>query len=81
MCARKYTPFRGKHGTTWEGGFSVPQMVIWCGHIKPGTVVNDIYYHEDWLPTLLDAVGEPDFKEKLLNGHLKAANYFKSNQK
>jgi arylsulfatase len=56
-------------------------MVIWCGHIKPVTVVNDIYYHEDWLPTLLDAVGEPDSKEKLHNGHLKAANYFKSNQK
>jgi arylsulfatase A-like enzyme len=63
------TPFRGEKGTTWEGGFRVPQMVKWPGHIKPGTVVNDIFSHEDWMPTLLAAAGEPEIKQKLLTGY------------
>jgi arylsulfatase len=41
----------------------------WPGVIKPGTVINDIGAHEDMLPTLLAAAGEPDVKEKLLKGH------------
>jgi len=72
------TPFRGEKGTTWEGGFRVPQMVRWPGHIPAGTVVNDIFSHEDWLPTLLAAVGEPDVKEKLLKGHRAAGKTFKA---
>ena len=72
------TPFRGEKGTTWEGGFRVPQMVRWPGHIKPGTIINDIFSHEDWLPTLLAAVGEPDVKEKLLTGHDAAGKNFKA---
>ncbi len=63
------TPFKGEKGTTWEGGFRVPMMVRWPGQIKPGTVINDIFSQEDWMPTLLAAVGEPDVKEKLLKGH------------
>jgi arylsulfatase len=37
--------------------------------IKPGTLINEVGAHEDMLPTLLAAVGEPDIKEKLLAGH------------
>ena len=43
-------------------------MVRWPGVIKPGTEINDIISHEDWLPTLLAAAGEPNVKEKLLTG-------------
>jgi hypothetical protein len=32
------TPFHGEKGTTWEGGFRVPQVVRWPGVIEPGTV-------------------------------------------
>lgn len=32
-------------------------------------VVNGIVSHLDWLPTLLAAAGEPEMKNKLLNGH------------
>jgi arylsulfatase A-like enzyme len=71
------TPFRGEKGTTWEGGFRVPMMVKWPGHIKPGTVINDIFSQEDWLPTLLAAAGEPDVKEKLLVGHEANGKTFK----
>ncbi|MEW6584680.1 MAG: arylsulfatase [Nitrospirota bacterium] len=62
------TPFRGEKGTNWEGGFRVPTLVRWPGVIKPGTVFNDIVAHEDWIPTLMAAVGEPDIKEKLKKG-------------
>ncbi|MEE4293742.1 MAG: arylsulfatase [Xanthomonadales bacterium] len=72
------TPFRGEKGTTWEGGFRVPQMARWPGKIPAGTVVNDIFSHEDWMPTLLAAAGEPDVKEKLLKGHRAAGKTFKA---
>lgn len=61
-----------------EGGFRVPMMVRWPGNIKPGTVINDIFSQEDWMPTLLAAVGEPDVKEKLLKGHKAAGKTFKA---
>jgi arylsulfatase len=70
-------PFKGEKGTTWEGGFRVPAMVRWPGHIKSGTVINDIFSHEDWIPTLMAAVGEPDIKEKLLEGHKANSKRFK----
>jgi arylsulfatase A-like enzyme len=72
------TPFRGEKGTTWEGGFRVPQMVRWPGKIPAGSVINDIFSHEDWLPTLLAAVGEPDVKEKLLKGYRADGKNFKA---
>jgi len=70
-------PFKGEKGTTWEGGFRVPAMVRWPGHIKPGTMINDIFSHEDWVPTLMAAVGERDVKEKLLKGHTANGKKFK----
>jgi arylsulfatase A-like enzyme len=61
-------PFRGEKGVTYEGGFRVPMVVKWPGTIKPGTVVNEIMAHEDWMPTLLAAAGNPNVKENLLTG-------------
>ena len=62
-------PFRGEKGTTWEGGFRVPMLVRWPGVIKPGTIINEIFSQEDWLPTLLAAAGEPNIVEKLKKGY------------
>ncbi|HEV3256365.1 MAG TPA: arylsulfatase, partial [Gemmataceae bacterium] len=45
------TPFRGEKNTNWEGGYRVPCVIRWPGVIKPGTVFNDIFAHEDMLPT------------------------------
>jgi arylsulfatase len=71
-------PFRGEKGTTYEGGFRVPFVAKWPGVIKPGTISNDIISHEDWLPTLLAAAGEPDIKAKLLAGHKVGDKTFKT---
>jgi len=63
------TPFRGEKNTNWEGGWRVPSMVRWPGHIEAGVWSNEIMHHMDWLPTFLAAAGEPDVKNKLLTGH------------
>jgi arylsulfatase len=63
------TPFRGEKNSNWEGGWRVPAMVRWPGRVPAGSISNDIMHHMDWLPTLLAAAGEPDVKEKLLDGH------------
>jgi len=62
------TPFHGEKGTTWEGGFRVPQVVRWPGVIEPGSKINEIISHEDWLPTLLAAAGDPNVVEKMKEG-------------
>jgi arylsulfatase len=64
------TPFHGEKGTTWEGGFRVPAVVRWPGTIKPGTKIGEIMSHEDWIPTLLAAVGRPGIVDKLKNGYV-----------
>ena len=71
------TPFRSEKNTNWEGAFRVPAMVRWPGHIKPGSVSNEMFSGLDWLPTLLAAAGEPDIKEKLLKGHKAGDKTFK----
>jgi len=63
------TPFRSEKNTNWEGGWRVPAFVRWPGKIKPGTVLNGIVTHQDWLATFLAAAGEPEIKDKLLKGH------------
>ena len=62
------TPFRGEKDTNWEGGWRVPCAIRWPGVIKPGTVSNEIFSHNDMLPTLPAAAGEPDIVEKLKKG-------------
>ena len=34
-------------------------VVRWPGHIKPGTVKNQLFAALDWLPTLVDIAGGP----------------------
>lgn len=66
------TPFRGEKNTNWEGGYRVPTMIRWPGVIEPGTVDNNVFSHEDMLPTLLAAAGDDDVKEDLLDGGVRA---------
>jgi arylsulfatase A-like enzyme len=71
------TPFRGEKDTNWEGGWRVPTAIRWPGVIKPGTVSNEIFSHQDMLPTLLAAAGEPDIVEKCKKGHKVGNKTFK----
>ena len=62
------TPFRGEKNTNWEGGWRVPALIRWPGHIAAGSVCNGIVSGMDWLPTFLAIAGDPDVKEQLLKG-------------
>jgi arylsulfatase len=62
------SPFRSEKATNWEGAFRVPCAIRWPGVVKPGTVLNDVFAHEDMLPTLLAAAGVPDAKGQLARG-------------
>jgi len=71
------TPFRGEKNTNWEGGYRVPLVARWPGVITPGSEVNQIVSHEDWLPTLMAGVGQADVKESLLKGASVAGTSYK----
>jgi arylsulfatase A-like enzyme len=53
------TPFKGGKLSTWEGGMRAPCVIRWQGHIKPGTVLNDIFSSLDWVPTFVEIAGGP----------------------
>ncbi len=63
-----YTPFRSEKNSNWEGAYRIPMMVRWPAKIAKGQVSNEIISLQDWLPTLMAAVGDPDVKEKLKKG-------------
>jgi arylsulfatase len=71
------TPFRNEKNSNWEGGYRVPTLIKWPGVIEPGSIYNDIFSHEDMLPTLLAAVGDSNIKQKLINGHSANGRNFK----
>jgi arylsulfatase len=62
------TPFRGTKGMATEGGFRVPCIARWPGHIKPGSVQNGLFSGLDWFPTLVAAAGNPNITQQLLKG-------------
>jgi arylsulfatase len=62
------TPFRSEKNTNWEGAYRVPAMIRWPGHIKPGSVSNEIVAHHDWLPTFAAMAGDPDVVNKYAKG-------------
>ncbi len=65
------TPFKGQKGEAWEGGYRAPMVVRWPGHIKPGTVHNQLFAALDWVPTLVDIAGGPkgeDLKKQIEGG-------------
>jgi arylsulfatase len=71
------TPFHGEKNTSWEGGFRVPGLLRWPGHIPPGSQINGIVSHEDWVPTFMAAVGQPNIKEQLLTGYTVGGKTYK----
>ena len=48
---------RGRKGSLYEGGFRVPGIVRWTGHIQPGSTSDRVTGFEDWIPTLLELIG------------------------
>lgn len=62
-------PFRGEKGVGgYEGGFRVPMVVKWDGHIPAGVATGEFMAMEDWMPTLLSIVGDKSLIPDLLKG-------------
>jgi arylsulfatase A-like enzyme len=51
------TPFKGQKGEAYEGGYRVPCVIRWPGHIKPGTLFTEMFASLDWLPTFVEIGG------------------------
>ncbi len=62
------TPFAQSKGTVMEGGFRVPAILRWPGHVPADSVQNGIFSGLDWLPTFVAAAGNPNITEELLKG-------------
>jgi len=62
------TPFALAKGTVMEGGFRVPAILRWPGHVPAGSIQNGIFSGLDWLPTFLDAAGNKQITDQLLKG-------------
>ena len=62
------TPFAQSKGTVLEGGFRVPCLLRWPGHVPADSVQNGIFSGLDWLPTFVAVAGNPNITEELLKG-------------
>jgi arylsulfatase A-like enzyme len=62
------TPFAQSKGTVLEGGFRVPCILRWPGHVPADSVQNGIFSGLDWLPTFVAAAGNPNITDELLKG-------------
>ncbi|WP_253764260.1 arylsulfatase [Flammeovirga sp. SJP92] len=62
------TPYRSEKNTNWEGAYRVPCHVMWKGTIPEGKILTGIVSHQDWLPTVMAAVGVTDIKAQLEKG-------------
>jgi arylsulfatase A-like enzyme len=71
------TPFAGGKGTALEGGFRVPAMVRWPGHVPAGKVENGIFSGLDWFPTLVAAAGDTNIVAELKQGKQLAGQNYK----
>ena len=62
------TPFAQSKGTVLEGGFRVPAILRWPGHVPADSVQNGIFSGMDWLPTFVAAAGNPNITGRIAEG-------------
>ena len=71
------TPWRSEKNSNWEGAYRVPCFVRWPGKFEAGKTLTGIMSHQEWLPTLVAAAGEPGIVEKLRDGYDADGKYFR----
>jgi uncharacterized sulfatase len=59
---------RGMKGTTWEGGYRVPCIVRWPGHVPPGKKAEDLAVTMDLFATALSAAGLEQPRGRTIDG-------------
>lgn len=51
------SPTRGRKGNEYNGGFHVPALASWPGHIAPNQVSDHIWAFWDFLPPVAEVAG------------------------
>ncbi|MCD6202190.1 MAG: arylsulfatase [Bacteroidales bacterium] len=51
-------PLRGYKASVYEGGHRVPFIVKWPGHVKPGTVSDELILAQDWVAAMYELTGQ-----------------------
>lgn len=62
-------PLREGKQTCFEGGFRVPALARWPGHIPAGVVYEDMMSTLDLLPTIAEWAGAQVPKDRSIDGH------------
>lgn len=65
-------PLKSQKGYPYEGGIRVPTIVSWPGILPTGTVNENPIITMDWIPTILDFMGENPDQEGLEGISLKS---------
>ncbi|MNZ79441.1 Sulfatase [compost metagenome] len=71
------SPFNGEKGSSNEGGHRVPLLVKWPGVLKPGSHINNMIAHNDWMPTLAAAAGDTTLVADMAKGSQLNGKQFK----
>ena len=62
------TPFAQSKGTVLEGGFRVPALLRWPGHVPADSVQNGIFSGLDWLPTFVADRRQSEHHRRIAEG-------------
>jgi arylsulfatase A-like enzyme len=61
-------PLREGKGTMWEGGYRVPCVMRWPGHIPAGTTCGELATTLDLFPTITRLIGAELPKDRIIDG-------------
>lgn len=61
-------PLRGGKGTSWEGGYRLPCIIRWPGHVEPGQVSDAMVSSIDLMPTICEAAGAAVPQDRIIDG-------------
>lgn len=67
-AAGSSAPWRGKKGTSFEGGVREPCLMRWPGQIPAGSTCNEIAGNIDLLPTIEKLIGVEPASDRMLDG-------------
>ena len=61
-------PLRSGKSSIYEGGVREPLVVVWPGHVQPGSESDEIVQSVDFYPTLLEMTGTSPSREQAFDG-------------
>ena len=75
------SPFKKGKGYLYEGGLRVPYIMRWPGHIKSGSVSENLTISQDVFSTIVDIVGMKDKIKHKLDGRSLVPDFIENYKK